>query len=226
MSTSASYRTRVSRWLSWLVPLLQSDFVDALVIAWRLGRRVLAAKTQGGMYEVLAFESRLELLDAKGRRARYQKRQRVRFLQDNIIAYQDLAWGDGDIFADYKCSPGIAVDRYQEGHRHHVLISLRETKNRGDVQEFHIERTIRDGFTGEVESFQTEVNHETHKLAVSVVFPKQRHPKRVTLTEQNTTRVTELGPKHRLVLPDGRQQMTWHTARPRLFEAYILRWEW
>ena len=51
-----------------------------------------------GLYEVLEYESTLELLDASGKCARFSKRQRVRYLQNNIIAYQDQAWGDGEIF--------------------------------------------------------------------------------------------------------------------------------
>ena len=53
----------------------------------------------------------------------------------------------GNPFAAYRCAPGKAVDRYREGHRWRVLISLRQTKNKGDVEEFFIEREIRDGFT-------------------------------------------------------------------------------
>jgi len=31
----------------------------------------------------------------------------VRYLQDNVIAYRDQAWGDGEILVDYRCTPGI-----------------------------------------------------------------------------------------------------------------------
>lgn len=179
-----------------------------------------------GLYEVLEYESQLELKTKTGRSALATKRQRVRFLQDNIIAYQDQVWGDGDIFADYRCSPGKAVDRYREGHRHHVLISLRETKQRGDIAEFHIERQIRNGFTHATEQWQTEVNHPTHRLSVSVIFPKSRRPKQLTLIEQNSTNTYPLGPEHRNTLPDGREKVTWTTDTPRLYEAYIIRWKW
>jgi hypothetical protein len=178
------------------------------------------------MYEVLAYEARLELKDAKGKKAIFHKRQQVRFLQDHIIAFQDQAWGDGDIFADYKCSPGVPVDRYREGHRWQVLISLRGSKNRGDVEVFHIRREIRDGFVQDTEDFQTEINHTTRHLSVSVVFPRSRSPKRVTLIEQNSGKSQVLGPPHRLTLPDGRQQVIWRTGKPRLYEAYIMRWQW
>ena len=206
--------------------VLNSDLVDLVSSVWQLGRRIVTSKVHEGLYEVLAFESRLELLDIQGKKAVLTKREKVRFLQDNIIAYQDQAWGDGEIFADYKCSPGVAVDRYREGHRYRVLISLRQAKSRGDIQEFHIVRTIKNGFTKHTEDFQTEVDHTTHSLSMSVVFPRRRPPKQAELIEQNATRTTPLGPQYRLTLPDGRQQIRWHTKKPELFEAYILRWEW
>ena len=49
-----------------------------------------------GTYEVLDHSATLDLQQG-GKLAIYRKRQRVRFLRDNIIAYQDIAWGDGDI---------------------------------------------------------------------------------------------------------------------------------
>jgi len=203
-----------------------SDWAEVFIDVWRLGKRMLGAKAHEGMYEVLEQEVQLELLDERGEMAIYRKRQRVRFLQDNTIAYQDKAWGDGEIFANYKCSPGVAVDQYREGHHYCVLISLRETKKRDDVEEFRIERTIKNGFTKPVEDLQIEIEHPTKQMVFSVVFPTSRLPKEVVLIEKHLTRTTPLEVKHRSVLPDGRHQWSWTTAKPRLFEAYILRWEW
>jgi hypothetical protein len=90
-----------------------------------------------GLYEVLVYESTLELLDTRGEKARFKKRQRVKFLQDHIIAYQDQAWGDGEFLLNYRCIPGVPVDRYRIGHKTIILISLREVKQRGSVDEFN-----------------------------------------------------------------------------------------
>ena len=98
------------------------------------------------LYEMLDYESTLELCDTKGATARFQKRQRVKFLQNNIIAFEDYVWGDGDVLAAYACSPGVVADRYQEGDRWNILISLRETKHKGDITEFHIERLEKQSF--------------------------------------------------------------------------------
>jgi hypothetical protein len=179
-----------------------------------------------GMYEVLAYEAELALLDGKGNKARLTKHQQVRFLQDNIIAYQDQAWGDGNIFAEYRCTPGIEVDRYRDGHRYRILISLRETKNRGDVEDFHIERVIERGFTKPVEDFQIDIDHKTRKFVMSVIFPKDRPPKSVKLIEQTQAKVTALDRTYVQLLPDGRCKARWETSKPQLGEDSILRWEW
>jgi hypothetical protein len=209
-----------------VIAFLGSDVIDLIGVLWRLARRVLALKAHEGMYEVLEYEARLELFDSRGEKAILRKREKVRYLQDNIIAYQDKAWGDGQIFADYQCSPGVEVDRYREGHRFQILISLRETKHRNDVDEFHIERTVKNGFTKTTEDFHIEIDHITRKLTLSVVFPHKRFPKQVSLIEQNATRTTPLTAQDRIMLPDGREQFSWTTNKPKLFEAYILRWEW
>ncbi len=206
--------------------MLNLDPVAEAAKLWRVWSDRSKGEAFDGMYEVLEYDAALELLDKKGRQAVYKKYQKVRFLQNNIIAYQDQAWGDGDIFAEYKCSPGVAVDRYREGHRWRILISLRETKQRGDIEEFHIERRMRNSFMTHTEEWQTEVAHVTQHLTVKLIFPAERPPKQVWLAEQNTGQTIELGPQHMQQLADGRYQVAWRTAQPKLFEAYILRWKW
>jgi len=64
---------------------------------WKILRKVMQSQSYKGMYEVLAYESTLELKDRGGKRATFRKREKVRYLQDNVIAYQYQAWGDGEI---------------------------------------------------------------------------------------------------------------------------------
>jgi hypothetical protein len=229
MASSYSSNTpkpRHARWLRFLVPILNSDATELLTSVWRLGRSLLRAQTHEGMYELLEHEIILELRDPKGKTAIHCRRQKVRFLQDNIIAFQDQAWGDGNIFADYKCSPGIPVDQYREGNITRVLISLRGSHNRGDEEQFSFERTIEDGFPEIVEILQTDVIVRTHLLSVSIIFPVKRLPQSVKLIERNTTKGIYLGENEMTKLPDGRLKVTWETRKPRLFESYLLRWEW
>ena len=179
-----------------------------------------------GMYEVLEYETTLELHDPKGKKATLKKREKVRYLQDNIIAYQDQAWGDGEILIDYRCTPGKPVDRYQPGKKTLILISRREVKHRGDVDTYNIEWGIRKGFTRTKELWETEIKHRTKQLKIQVIFPKIRPPLQVSLIEGLRQRTRILNGDQLKKLPDGRWLVTWETYRPRLYECYILRWEW
>ena len=69
------------------------SWFDALADIWKLGSKAIRGLSVDGMYEVLEYESTLELKDRKGKQALFRKREKVRYLQDNIIAYQDQAWG-------------------------------------------------------------------------------------------------------------------------------------
>ena len=100
-----------------------------------------------GMYEILNYDSTLTIKDPAGKHARLARHERIKLLQDNVVAIHDHAWGDGDLFAEYQCRPGTPVDFYQDGSKWNVLISLRETKNRGDELDFRVEREIKDGLT-------------------------------------------------------------------------------
>ena len=46
-----------------------------------------------GIYEILKYDSTLELLDRKGREACLTRHEVIRFLQDNVVAIHDHAWG-------------------------------------------------------------------------------------------------------------------------------------
>lgn len=209
-----------------LLALIHTDMLPVLDLIWVIKQRLYLFIQPHGLYQVFEHQVHLDLRDSGGHEALYSKRQKVRFLQDNVIAYQDQAWGDGDIFADYACSPGIPVDRYREGHRYRILISLRETKNRGDEATIHITRTIRNGFRKAIEELQTEIEHSMRSMSLTVTFPHDRLPRQITCIEQMRKRSKPLALQHYQELPDGRQQVMWTVPQPRLHEFYILRWEW
>jgi len=112
----------------------------------------------------------------------------VRYLQDNVIAYQGQAWGDGEILLNYRCTPGTPVDRHRSGHKTYILVSRREVKNRGDGDEFNVEWGIRQGFLKKMGYWETHVTHRTRHLEINVIFPKSRPPRRTTLVESNRQR--------------------------------------
>jgi hypothetical protein len=192
----------------------------------KLTRTLWRGLADEGMYEVLEHESRLEILDKKGKRAKFTKRQKVRYRQNNIIAYQDHAWGDGKILLDYRCTPGKVVDQYRPGHKTFLLISLRESKQRGDEDEFNMEWGIRDGFIRCKELWETEIRHKTKQVKVQIIFPKSRPPDRVWLEENVRQKKSDFDQTALSELPDGRWQLTWQSKNPRLNERYHLHWTW
>ena len=179
-----------------------------------------------GMYQVLDYDASLEICDSKGRKAILTRREVIRLLQDNVVAVHDHAWGDGELFARYRCQPGVPVDFYEDGSKHNVLISLRETKDRGDTVKLWIERVIKDGFLEAHEWFETEIDHLMRNLRMSVVFPKSRPCRRATLTRRSTGKTILLSQSHFALLPDGRQRLTWDTKRPKLHDLYTIKWTW
>jgi hypothetical protein len=214
---------------SYLATLL--DYLSPTRLAQLLGlyttlSRWLRRQRQSGMYEILDYDSVLDLVDANGETAIFKRRQRVRFLQDHIIAFQDYAWGEGEIFAGYSCSPGRVVDRYREGDQWNVLISLRETKSAGDVIDFYTERTIKNGFTTADEWWQVEIRHQTRQFRLAIIFPAERRCRRALLIQRSKQQTTVLGPGHFTDRPDGRQVLTWETSKLKRFESYTIRWTW
>lgn len=210
-----------------LFPLLSElPWKDIFSSAWKLVKKSLSNVETEGLYEVLEYESILELLDTKGRKARFSKRERVRYLQDNIIAYQDHAWGDGKILLNYRCTPGKLVDRYQLGHKIFLLISLRESKERGESDEFNMEWRMLDSFLSAHESWETEVRHNTKKVKVQIVFPKSRPPHRFWLETIVRAKRTDIDKGALRQLPDENYQLTWQMNNLRLNERYQVHWTW
>ena len=206
--------------------VLAPPWIGIVTDAWKLGRKILQGLTHEGIYEVLNYEFVLELLDRAGTRARFQKRKTIRYLQNNIIAYQDYGWGDGQQFLDYRAKPGIPVDRYKIGYKTFILLSLREIKNRGDVDEFLIQWKIKNGFLKPDGFWETDISSRTRHLKMSVIFPRSRPPQSVRVLENNKGLVHVLGSESIQQLPEGKWQSTWEVNDPQLYEHYILRWDW
>jgi hypothetical protein len=177
-------------------------------------------------YEVLEYDSTVELKDRRGEEAVYHKRQKVRFLVDDVVAFRDVFWGEGNLASSYRCRPGKAVDFYGEGSKDYVLISLRESKHVGDAVEFNIERKVRGGFVRSHEWREVEINDPTRKLRLAVIFPRDRQCLRAWVAEKRGDRVRALGSDHFSRLADGRQVLFWENSHPRLHELYTLKWDW
>jgi hypothetical protein len=73
--------------------LLGLPWPEVLRDGWKIARKAMQGRADRGLYEALKYKSTLELEDGRGERAAFKKREKARYLQDNVIAYQDQAWG-------------------------------------------------------------------------------------------------------------------------------------
>jgi hypothetical protein len=197
------------------------------LISWILNllRKIISKYSKRGMYEVLDYQTKLTIHDPKGKNATLTKYEKVRFLQDNIIAYQDQAWGDGKILQDYRCFPGAPVDIYRTGQKTYVLISLRALKTKGEETEFNIQWKMKNGFLKPTGFWSTDISHNTRHIKIQVVFPISRPPQKVMIVETNRQKEKSLEQGISL-LPDKRTQITWEKDTPKLYEHYVLKWTW
>jgi len=209
--------------------LLGSDILallgDTVPLLKKLSALVDSRRLQG-IYDVLCQQRTIEIHDRDGDVVTVDTVEKLRFRQNHVAALTDYVWGDGDILADYRCSPGVPVDCYKEGSRYAVLISLREHKHHGEEMVLRTHRTIRGGFSRSEECWESDVYHRTGRIELKVIFPPERACKRATASRRNAHETVVLGPEYFSTLPDGRQQLRWAIKRPRLHERYVLRWTW
>lgn len=215
-----------SRLQSWILTLVDIPLFNIFSDLWKIGRKIVRGLSTEGVYEVLDYESTLELKDNKGERAVFHKKEVIKYLQNYILTHQDQAWGDGEILVGYHCSPGMPVDRYRSGYKTHILISLRDVKNKGDIQEFNFEWAIKKGFLNRTGFWGTEISHRTKRAIVKIIFPKDRFPREISIYEKNKQKSQSPGKSLMTTLPDGRCLLTWEKSQPKLYEQYIISWEW
>jgi|GEM_PF-2109746 len=208
-------------------PLAGAVLLSSLVLAFvAVGLYALILRDRfGGLYEVLDDESLWDLRDSAGTDALLTRTRTLRFLQDGVFAIRDYAWGNGDVLADYSCDPGYPADYYSAGGRHNVVISLRDTKRRGDVDTYTIKRRTTDMFLGSSEWVSTETLQTTRRLTLTVLFPVSRIPVEAWLDRSSR-------PEHarkRLraeVHSGGRQKLSVTLHDPPLRETFTIWWRW
>src|SRR5262245_46337633 len=123
MAESQRHTHWYSPFLSLLDLFLAGRLVSVLrniVDIWELLDQVREKIGYHGMYEILEYEATLEIMDSQGKEASLTRHQIIRFLQDNVVAIHDHAWGEGELFAQYQCQPGVPVDFYKDGSRYNI----------------------------------------------------------------------------------------------------------
>ncbi len=208
------------------VALLGSPWIEVSAELWKLGRKVWRGLSAEGMYEALKYNITYEIKDNKGKEAHFHKQEEVRYLQDNIFCYLDPAWGEGKFLQNYQCSPGVKVDEYKLGHKTISVISLRGMRQRGQEEEINVRWDSYNSFLNSSEYCEAEIYHRTKQFSMQVIFPKDRPPLKASIFENTRRERRPLKDGEIRKLPDGKWRIRWETDKPRLYERYILSWDW
>jgi hypothetical protein len=94
------------------------------------------------------------------------------------------------------------------------------------MDEFKITWGVRRGFLSPTSFWGTEISHRTTRVVVHVIVPKTRQPKSALVLEKNRQKTTVLGKSAVKRLRGGNSEIFWEKNAPRLYEQYILKWEW
>jgi hypothetical protein len=181
----------------------------------------------GGLWQIIDDIDEWDIPDDTGKLVLLTKTRKLRFLQNGVFAIRDYAWGSGKVDGNYSCAPGHAADHFWHDGRHNVVVSLRETKRRGDIEDFTIKREFADSFCEDSESVHAEIMTETQQLTIKVVFPGSRPPTKAWASSRSDEAANKKHSKldiHGGV--DGRQFVTHTLTRPKLGENYVVGWDW
>lgn len=198
-------------------PLIWSLILDSS----RLRRAIVPEGLAISPYEILGYEATLVVHDEKGRRATFQRTQKIRFLQQGVSAILDHAWGDGVVITNYRHSAGALEESFRDEGRRHFVVGLKRATERNDVLTFRVEREIMAGFTGEEEWFDTTIDHPVKGLGVRVIFPRLRPPRRAALDVGDGRVPLPLRQLH-----DGRAVVGFKTRHAHGHIPYVIRWSW
>lgn len=141
--------------LNAFIPTNLLDTLDRLLNLIQRLHAFLEERRLLGIYEVLNQSRTVTLHDPQGHLATVDTVQRMRFRQNYVAALLDYVWVIATSWRSTAARPGVAVDRYEEGTRYVVLISLGQKQSRGDELSFTSHRRVIDGFTRASECWES-----------------------------------------------------------------------
>ncbi len=199
-------------------------FLSVVVV---LGYGLYTRDRFGGSYEVLDEEITWDLVRIDGSEVVQEKSLDVCFLQSNVLVWVDYAWGDGEIMAEYTCSPGRLVEKKRVADRTWLIILLERVRNRGDRATLETRRTVRGGFERANEWASFQIVEKTRHLKLSIVFPKDRPCQRAYRSSQAGQRQDkEIDVSDPQYNSDGRQVLVVDEKHPKVGQLVTISWDW
>lgn len=224
MSQFLAHTISIPQFSGWLPWLLSTDFLNFVVMLSKLLRPHLAGVFKpSALYDVLNFEATIEVKDSRGYQAVYSKKQRLRFLKDNVSTVYDYGWGTGNAFASHRVEPGHIVERKQIGPRYRSLVMLPEPQHKGDELTLSVRRLIKDKFTGKGNWLEGEVYNKMQRMRLSVILPASRPVTRAWLVQRRQPTESLVSAKP---ISGHRQRLASTITNPKIGDMYTLVWDW
>jgi hypothetical protein len=200
-----------------------SSLLRELRPSWRLLLDFLRSMRPPVSYETISLDIVLDIEDAGGRRAIYERRQRVRFLAVDSGVVRDLVWGEGDPLARYTATGARRLAVQPDGSRKVVLLGLARRPQRGERVSIRSRRVIINGLTQRQEYCEVLVERPTCRLSMRVLFPRSRPPRDAVLLPSTGGMAYRVPVRYGA---DGRPVLCCSVKKPVPERIYSLRWSW
>lgn len=167
-------------------------------------------------YETIKFAGRLEFLERRGV-AIFSRRQRIRFLEDGVSTFFDLAWGDGILFANYTAGRLRILDAIPTRKGYVVALALPRLFRKGETLDIELRRRIVGCFLDEQVYWDSALRVPTDLLTLDIVPPRGRRIRQAEIVAP---------PEGDVEASESRARLRLRVRRPALHTPYKLAWSW
>ena len=165
----------------------------------------------------------LEIRDAEGNVARFEKEQELVPLRRPLADIRDRNLFTRGRLDDFEVSPGEIGERMSVGKYYIIKVVFKPPLPPGAPVSRKVAYNIYDGFGGEDVSFMFVGDYPTDDVVFRVVFPPQRLPHRTKAFVKTEGRAPK--PAALETMPEG-AVLQWHVGRMRPGEQYHVEWSW
>ena len=171
----------------------------------------------------------LDLQNDSGTKANFTQSIHVRADVDDVEVYRHRLWGNGTY-----SEPAIRAEGYnysveppieEHGLRCYDLRFIPPLA-RGRQVWHSFQCVFENAFTSNQEHLNHPVDYRERHLAMEIIFPKNRPPKKASAHLMQglvKTKITDIEPDE---TQDGRKRIRWQLKRPELGRSYRVEWEW
>ncbi len=168
-------------------------------------------------YETIKFTGRLNFLDSDRTVAVFSRRQRVRFLEDDVGVLFDRIWGEGVLVGSYL-APGLKMmEPIRTPSGYALPLGLPRLFRKGETFEIVSHRRIVGAFSEKSGYWDTSMSKPTELIQITVVTPPG-------MTINNPEILAP--PRGDMDLTRNANSLKFRVTRPAISGPYRLRWAW